>query len=101
MLLYLGGGDNECFYVETTAKQYGSEISWSIGSCTNNQAYPSNNVFTQQCCLAGGDYKITCKDSYGDGWNNGYLSIKGEQYCKDFTSGEEKQVDLSIDSLTG
>ena len=102
MLLYLGGGDNnECFDVMTETKQYGDEISWSIGSCINNQAYTSNKVFTQECCLAGGDYKITCTESYGDGWNDGYLEIKGQQYCNDFTGGKEKQVDLSIGSSTG
>ena len=37
-------------------------------------------------------------DSYGDGWHGGYLEINGQKYCEDFTTGSEKQADLTVGS---
>ena len=37
-----------------------------------------------------------CKDSYGDGWNGGYIEIQGTRYCERFTSGREKAIEISI-----
>ena len=85
-----------CFEVGLTTNIYAHEISWSVGSCKSNQSYSNNKVFTQECCLAVGSYKIKCKDSFGDGWHGGYLEIKRHQYCANFNSGHEEQADLII-----
>ena len=49
--------------------------------------------------MADGDYELICKDSYGDGWNGGYITINGKRYCgKDkhdkynFRRGRDKSV---------
>ena len=89
-------GSEGCFDVRLTTKFYGNQISWSVGSCTSNQPYRDDKVFTQECCHADGSYKITCKDSGGGGWHGGYLEINGQQYCKDFTGAIEQQSNLTI-----
>ena len=87
-----------------TTKDFSSEIYWSVGSCTsytNNygeNVYMDNAPFTQQCCLASGNHKVTCADSHSDGWHGGYLEINGVKYCEDFTNGNETHADLSITS---
>ena len=35
------------------------------------------------------EFTIYCVDAYGDGWHGGYLEINGEQYCANFTNGDE------------
>ena len=89
---------NDCFDVVLTTKRWAEEITWSIGSCRSSQSYMNFNVFTQQCCLADGDYKIKCQDSYADGWHGGYLEINGQKYCEDFT-GSLQETDLTIGAL--
>ena len=81
-------GPNVCFDVKTVTKSYGHELEWTIGgsshpSCNNERKYDDNQEYTQTCCLPSqAEFAITCKDSYGDGWNGGYLEINGNQYCK-------------------
>ena len=29
-----------------------------------------------------GEHILTCRDSFGDGWNGGYISIYGNRYCE-------------------
>ena len=41
-------------------------------------------------------YILKCKDSYGDGWNGGFIKIQGTKYCKNFNSGTEKAVNVTI-----
>merc|ERR1711974_337264 len=90
----------KCFDMKTTTKQYGDEISWTFGTCKSSQ-YKSHNVYTQKCCLAPGKYTLSCKDSYGDGWNGGYLEISGTKVCNDFTTGSEKKVTLNLSGAAG
>ena len=75
-------------------EKWGSEISWTFGNCTSNQVYESRQIYTEECCQLEGDYRLLCKDSYGDGWNGGYLEIDGTQYCtnSDFGSGHEHEI---------
>ena len=96
-----GGGNNTCFRVVITTKNYAYELNWSVGPCTSNQTYTNNEVFMQGYCLDIGNYKITCKDSYGDGCQGAYLFINGQQYCEDFTSGHEQHENLTLTSTTG
>jgi len=91
------GDDNGCFDVKLTTKRYGSEISWSLGSCQGNGGYGNYGEYTEQCCLEPGDYNLECKDSYGDGWHGGYIEVNGEKYCESFSSGSEKNSQIIIE----
>ena len=88
--------------VGITTRGSSSEVAWSVGACSSHtdndgkNEYTDHAHFTQQCCLAAGNHKITCKDSYGDGWHGGYLEINGVKYCEDFTNGNEKQANLTF-----
>lgn len=81
-----------------TTKNWGVEISWTFGSCESAAAgtYGNNAKYTEQCTLAPGTYTLTCKDTYGDGWNRGYLEIQGTKYCKNFKSGSQKTVQVTV-----
>ena len=82
----------------TTTKQYADEITWSLGTCTNAQTYEDNKEYTQKCCTGTGDFTLSCKDSYYDGWDGGYLQIYGVKYCHDFYSGAEKTATVTLGS---
>ena len=88
--------NNVCFDVELTTKSWANEISWSIGSCSNNRVYNNYNSYTQKCCLTPGQQTLTCKDKYGDGWHGGFIEIYGRRYCQDFTSGKDLTQALTI-----
>ena len=75
---------------------YGSEISWSLGTCLSATAYDDNNAYNEQCCLSPGTYTLTCLDSYGDGWNGGSIEIHGQTYCEDFSSGSSATEEVII-----
>jgi len=75
------GSTLKCLNVKLTTKKYAGEISWSFGTCLSNGPYEINNFYEQECCLGAGTYTVTCKDSYGDGWNGGYLEIAGKTLC--------------------
>jgi hypothetical protein len=100
--------DVVCFNVETITKRWANEISWSVGpclsngkdTCTANAGYFNNMNFTQLCCVAPADYKITCNDCYGDGWKGGYLLINGIKYCDNFT-GMKHEVDITVSNPEG
>lgn len=85
--------DTPCFSVALTTKSYGSEISWSVGSCTSRETY-TNNAFSRQDCCAPTGSTITCTDSYGDGWHGGYLEINDQRYCENFATGKEQTMFL-------
>jgi len=92
--------DNGCFDVKLTTVSYGSEISWSLGSCQGNGGYGNNGEYTEQCCLEPGNYNLECKDSYGDGWHGGYIEVNGKKYCESFSSGSEKNIQIIIEAKT-
>merc|ERR1712110_401638 len=89
--------DDGCFDVKLTTVNHGSEISWRLGSCQSNGGYGNNAEYTEQCCLTPGNYNLECKDSYGDGWNGGYIEVKGEKYCESFSIGREETVPIVIE----
>ena len=90
------------FEVSLTTSSYGSEISWTLlneKTCTtvcSSQppgSYPSHSPITPETCnlevydsnsATPTTYKLHCKDTFGDGWNGGYLEIQGQIYCRDF-----------------
>ena len=62
-----------CFSINLTTKTSGNEISWSVGNCmsagvgfpaqcTANGGYLDNQQFVEHCCLAQGNYNISCFD---------------------------------------
>jgi len=88
--------DTDCFDVELTTVSYGTEISWSLGSCSSEEAYEDNNMYIKQCCLAPAAHTLTCLDSYGDGWNGGSIVIQGQTYCDDFAFGSSVTREVII-----
>jgi hypothetical protein len=73
--------------------EYASEVSWTIFAGSNvhcegsDYASTYNHVAISCCLAAGATYALSCKDSYGDGWNGGYLTIGKDNFCSDFSSG--------------
>ena len=97
IVLFYQIGSGKCFDVAITTKSYGSENSWTVGACTSARGYQNSQTYTESCCLDAGSYKLTCDDSYKDGWHGGFIEIQGKRYCEDFTSGhqQENNVDIS------
>jgi len=108
MMICKAGRD--CAEVTMRTGNWGYEMSWSIHGHWDDDENPYPNLcqshYTHDedyttyqrsdCCLESGkEYKIFCDDSYGDGWNGGYLEINGERYCDDFT-GYSKRVIFTI-----
>ena len=96
MIIILDNGNSVCFAVELTTKAWASEISWSIGTCSSKERYKNRQKYSTQCCMPAGDYTLTCKDSYGDGWHGGYIKINGKTFCKNFRSGKETKSPVNI-----
>ena len=91
--------------MKTVTKAWGKEITWNIGGTCDSKAlgkYENNQEDTQQCCVKDNEkFVITCKDSYGDGWHDGYLEINGKKYCGDFSWGKEFLDELKATDLDG
>ena len=73
-----------------TTDNYAAETSWQLINSAGQQlysggGYSSNSAYSEQWCLADGDYQFTISDSYGDGiccsYGNGNysLSLNGNQ----------------------
>ena len=84
--------------VALTTKIWAREITWSLGTCTSSKAgtYKNNKIYTKNCFLASGTYDLKCQDTYGDGWNGGFVTIKGKKYCDKFESGKLKVEKVTI-----
>ena len=77
-------------------------ISWSFGACDSirywggNEEYENNQEYNQTCCFYTSPnnwvFPLVCKSEFGYGWDDGYITIEGQRYCNDFSSGEEKTV---------
>lgn len=66
--------------VEVYSGSYGSEVTWQIVDGNGNEVasseyYSSGNYYYPELILAPGEYTIYGQDSYGDGWNGGYVTI--------------------------
>ena len=77
--------------VKVTTMNYGYEISWRLidvnhptSSVCGGSHYASHSVKNETCYVETGNYELRCEDSWGDGWNGGYLEIGGTKYCEDF-----------------
>ena len=87
---------DKCFAIKTKTKKYGKEISWTLGKCSSAEKYTDHDTFSEECCLAPGEYTLSCVDSYGDGWNGGLVEILGKQYCGDGNYWDLKEEDINI-----
>ena len=117
---------NVCFDIKMqTPERFANRVSWVVGSCEPNQnnccvnspaTYLENESYTTTCCLPVGDYKITCKDLYGfgwdlsqyTGWGKAVLEINGTTYCSDFKCADpnsrtctEEEDNISIEGVFG
>ena len=83
-------GEYEILF-ETYSGEWAEEITWSIidnngdlvvyydGSETENDTW-----YNQTVCLSTGCYAFEANDSYGDGWNEGYVEISSVNSDVDF-----------------
>lgn len=78
----------------TTGQYWGEEISWTFGSCSSGDTvYGDDQVYyIEPCCQPAGTYEFVCKDSYGDGWNGGFMEVGGTQICGEFTGESETHI---------
>ena len=98
--MYLFKVPDGCLLIQTTTKAYGSDNSWSLGPCASNRSYGNNQLYDQKCCMSNGEYVLTCKDSYKDGWHGGFIEIEGNIYCENFRSGHQKKVTVKVTTGT-
>ena len=84
-----------------TSAKWGNENSWTLDTCSNTSPHVSHATADAECCLHPGEYTLTCKDSYGDGWHGGYVTIQGKNYCENFSQGssETHQVLVGEDTV--
>ena len=61
------------------------------GAVGNTQDYHKS------CLLPEWANTLSCKDSYGDGWNGGKITIQGKTYCETFTQGHEMTVQVIVE----
>ena len=78
--------EQTCTAILLVTTDYGSENSWSLGSCHSNQIYGSDQSYSITCCQPPGNYRLYCYDSFGDGWHGGYIEIEGNKYCDSFSN---------------
>ena len=89
-----------CTDIKIVTKKWGNEISWTFGNCASGQVYGNRQIYTEECCQEEGNYELACKDSYGDGWNGGFLEIDGEQLCRQFRDGHEETIEFPMSGTT-
>ena len=58
--------------------------------------HESHNTHEAECCLPPGEYTLECKDSYGDGWHGGYITVNGAKYCENFDSSSLETHEILI-----
>jgi hypothetical protein len=86
-----------------TTDVFAREITWQIGKdgieLCSGSGYQNRNVYVHQCCLElPGIYNLVCQDSYGDGWNGGYLTIQGKQVCSGRFRKKTQRISLDAPS---
>ena len=79
-----------------TSKKFGKENSWSLGTCSNKSPHVSHTTAEATCCLTPGNYTLECKDTFGDGWHGGYVTIEGAKFCEGFNKGKVEYHDITI-----
>ena len=86
-----------CIDIKTVTKTDGPENSWKLGNCSSTpwkDTYYSNSTHIQQCCQPQATYELSCIDSYGNGWQGGYIEVmdgkETTKYCENFNAGSEE-----------
>ena len=75
----------DCIDIQITTKNNANMIRWTLEECSNHGSYDDFSSYSQRCCVAPGQYTLTCENSeYPDGWYGGYIEIQGHHYCDDF-----------------
>ena len=97
MLLLKETGITTCFDVEVQPSKFPWDISWTLGTCKKSIKYlTTRRKYTESCCLAAGEYQLTCDNSVGGGWPYGFLRIGGTRYCYDFFMGYQQTFAIDI-----
>ena len=98
-------GEYEILF-ETFSGEWAEEITWSI--IDNNGETVSNfdgsetlndTFYNQSSCLSAGCYAFEAYDSYGDGWNEGYVNIISVNSDVDFGT-ENLSIELENGSTS-
>jgi len=98
-------GEYEILF-ETFSGEWAEEITWSI--IDNNGETVSNfdgsetlndTFYNQSSCLSAGCYAFEAYDSYGDGWNEGYVNIISVNSDVDF-GAENLSIELENGSTS-
>ena len=59
------------------------ELSGTFCGTPSDRTYLNRRQYQTKCSLTRGNtYILHCRDSYGDAWNGGYLTINGVEYCR-------------------
>ncbi|WP_301003871.1 endonuclease [Arsukibacterium sp.] len=106
-----GCSDNSAEFALTT-DNYGGETSWQLVSASSGTVYSdgnlaSNTQYSEQWCLAAGDYTFTIFDSYGDGICCGYgsgsysLTLAGASVFSGGSFGSSQSHSFSVGSGGG
>jgi len=82
--------------ITTTTVNWGEEVSWKILDEEDNlladfEADADNSTYETTICLPDGCYLLHAMDSYGDGWNGGYVNFNIEEEVVEYAleNGEE------------
>ena len=71
-----------------------------MGTCSNTIIHENYQTHEAECCLPPGEYTLECKDSYGDGWHGGFITINEINYCENFNSSSLETHEVLIGSDT-
>ena len=75
----------DCIDIKITTKHNANMIRWTLGECKNPESYDDFSSYVERCCLAPGQYTLTCQNTdHPDGWYGGYIEIQGHRHCDDF-----------------
>ena len=81
-----------CMDLTIVTRYNAKSIGWRFGACSSSEFSSSNSyndfsVYLERCCVLQGQSTLTCHNTkMAQGWNSGYIEIKGHRYCDDFLS---------------
>ena len=78
-------------------------MSWTLDNnmkmvqCSST-IYTDNTITTTTCCYTTYKNNLRCNAAGGNGWEGGYLTINGEQYCHESEwSSSVKVYELNLE----
>ncbi len=105
--------DANLITLNTYTANWGTEVSWQLLDdaqqvVAESNPMTSNGVFTQFACVPDGCYHVEMADSWGDGWNGGYMEVNVNGIYSTYgylSYGSAASLDFSIngscDQLAG